>query len=230
MKRLAVFSLSLLITTYSFSQTIKVVKKNNRIKENSAVGFSLELDAKTDDIENYLAKFLKDYGKTRMANGYLSVSAPVFGDVTYTGNTLYATAEGDDKKCQVWVGLDTTEWTGRDVEKVLERVEKMTYQFGVKYYRDQAQKEIDLSQQALDATEKQKTRLINQSKDLSIILGNNEQEKLHLEKSLENNKLEHAVLLQKLENNKKSQDSISTAGLQIKKVLDGQKEKQKKIN
>jgi hypothetical protein len=67
-------------------------------------------------------------------------------------------------------------------------------------------------------------------KDLNLKLSNNEQEKLHLEKSLEANSLEHAVILQKLVNNKKSQDSISNAGLQIKKMLDAKKEKQKKVN
>jgi len=61
-------------------------------------------------------------------------------------------------------------------------------------------------------------------------LSNNEQEKTQLEKQLQSNSLEHAVLLQKIENNKKSQDSVVNAGLQIKKVLEAQKEKQKKVN
>jgi hypothetical protein len=109
-------------------------------------------------------------------------------------------------------------------------VNKVVFQFGVRFYHDLVQKEIDQSQQAFDATEKQKTRLINQNKDLNLRLGNNEQEKIHLEKSLEANALEKAVLLQKLENNKKAQDSVVNAGVQIKKVLDAQIEKQKKIN
>ncbi len=230
MKRLATFSFALLLTSISFAQTIKVTKKNNRIKDAQALGYSLELTGKGEDVESSLNKFLKDYGKTRSTTDYVSVSGPALGGTVYEGNVLYATTEGSDTKSQVWIGLDTAEWRGRDPQRVLERVEKMVYQFGVKFYRDQIQKEIDESQQAFDATEKQKIRLTNQNKDLNIRLGNTDQERIHLEKSLETNKLEHAVLLQKLVNNKKSQDSVANAGVQIKKVMDAQKEKQKKVN
>ena len=80
------------------------------------------------------------------------------------------------------------------------------------------------------ATEKQQARLTNQNKDLNLRLGNNEQERVHLEKALEVNRLEKAVILQKLVNNKKSQDSVANAGVQIKKVLEVHKERQKKVN
>ena len=59
-------------------------------------------------------------------------------------------------------------------------VEKLVYQFGVRFYRDQIQIDIDESQQAFDATEKQQARLTNQNKDLNLRLGNNEQERVHL--------------------------------------------------
>ena len=128
------------------------------------------------------------------------------------------------------MGIDTAGWRGFDINRVMTSLEKVAYQFGVKFYRDQIQKEIDESQRAFDATEKQKTRLLNQSKDLTLRVANNDQERIHLEKSLATNKLEKTVLLQKITNNKKSQDSIANAGLQIKKVMEVQKEKQKKVN
>jgi hypothetical protein len=106
----------------------------------------------------------------------------------------------------------------------------MVYQFGIKFYRDQVQKQIDETQQALDAVEKQQQRSLNQSKDLTIKLSNNEQEKIQLEKSLENNKLENVALKIRIENNKKAQDSLVNVNTQIKKVLEVQKEKQRKIN
>jgi hypothetical protein len=136
---------------------------------------------------------------------------------------------GDDQKAQVWLGIDTAEWKTSSAS-VLERIEKIVYQFGVTFYQEQIQKEVDETQRAFDATEKQIVRLTNQVKDLTLRLSNNEQEKIHLEKSLEANSLEHAVILQKIENNKKSQDSVVNAGLQIKKMLDVKKEKQKKVN
>jgi hypothetical protein len=229
MNRLAIFSFAMLISLSAVAQTVKVTSKSNRIKGNACAGFSLDLDGKADDVENSLARFLKDYGKPRSTTDYVSVTGPTLGRNTYDGKTFYGTVTGDDSKAQVWIGVDTTEWKSSS-GAALERIEKMTYQFGVTFYKEKIQKEIDESQRAFDATEKQKTRLTNQNRDLYLRLGNNEQEKTQLEKQLQSNSLEHAVLLQKIENNKKSQDSVANAGVQIKKVLDAQKEKQKKVN
>lgn len=229
MNRLAIFSFAMLISLSAVAQTVKVNSKSNRIKGNACAGFSLELDGKADDVENSLVKFLKEYGKPRSSTDYVSVTGPTLGGSFYDGKTLYATVTGDDKKAQVWLGVDTAEWKTSSVS-ALDRIEKMAYQFGVNFYKEQIQKEVDESQRAFDATEKQKTRLANQVKDLNLQLSNNEQEKVHLEKSLEANSLEHAVLLQKIANNKKSQDSVANAGMQIKKILDAKKEKQKKVN
>lgn len=229
MNRLAIFSFAMIMSLSALSQTVKVSAKSNRIKGNACTGFSLDLDGKADEVENALAKFFKDYGKPRATTDYVSVTSPTLGGSTYDGKTLYGTVTGDDKKAQVWIGVDTAEWN-TSASTALERIEKMAYQFGVNFYRDQIQKEIDESQRALDATEKQKVRLTNQVKDYNLQLSNNEQERVHLEKRLEANSLEKAVLLQKIENNKKSQDSVANAGIQIKKVVDLKKEKQKKVN
>ena len=230
MKRLAIFSVAILMASGGFCQTIKIGKKQNRIKEADAMGYASEILGKTGEIENSLGKFLKEVGKVRSSSSYISVIGPTLGGTLYEGNILYAKATGDDSKCEVWMGLDTAEWRGRDQSEVMARIEKMTYQFVLKYYRDLAQKDIDASQQAFDATEKQKIKLTNQNKDLNIKLGNNEQDKIRLEKALEMNKLDNAVLKQRIMNNKNSQDSVATAGVQIKKVLEAQKEKQRKIN
>ena len=110
------------------------------------------------------------------------------------------------------------------------QLEKLVYQFGVKFYRDKIQAQIDEGQQAFDAVVRKQQRLTNQSKDLTIRLGNNEQEKVQLEKTLESNKLENLVLLQKIVNNKKAQDSVALASEQIKKVIELHKERQRKVN
>jgi hypothetical protein len=230
MKPFAMFYLIFTSILISEAQTINVVKKNHKVKSATATGHAVELKGGINDAETILPKFLKNYGKTRSNVGFTTVSNPFLNGITYEGKIIYATIEGNETQCEVWIGLDTAEWNGEDIPRILDRVNKVVYQFGVRFYHDLVQKEIDESQQAFDATEKQKTRLTNQNKDLNIRLGNNEQEKIHLEKSLEANALEKAVLLQKLENNKKAQDSVSNAGIQIKKVLDAQIEKQKKIN
>jgi hypothetical protein len=223
--------LAVIIVYSNAQQQVKTSRKENRVKGSTAIGYAVDLEGKSTEVSSSLTKFLKEFGRTRSSFDYVSISGPTLGGTTYeSSNVLYATTEGDDKKCKAWIGIDTANWRGKDTDKVLENVERIAYQFGVKFYRDLAQKEIDETQRALEAIEKQKTRLTNQNKDLNAKLGNNEQEKTYLEKSMANNQLEHAALLQRIENNKKSQDSISAAGLQIKKVLEAQKEKQNKIN
>ena len=58
----------------------------------------------------------------------------------------------------------------------------------------------------------------------------NEQDLIKLEKAIVDNKNEHVILLQKLDANKLSQDSVTNAAVQIRKVLDAQKEKKQKVN
>ncbi len=65
---------------------------------------------------------------------------------------------------------------------------------------------------------------------MNIQLGNNEQEKIHLDKSVDANKLEHEALLIKLERNKKAQDSLVNVSEQIKKVMITHQDQLRKIN
>jgi hypothetical protein len=92
------------------------------------------------------------------------------------------------------------------------------------------QKQIDETQHAADAVEKQKQRLVNQNKEMTFQLTNNEKEKIHLQKSIENNRLEYEALLIKLEKNKKAQDSLTNVSTQIKKVKETHEERLRKIN
>jgi chromosome segregation ATPase len=127
------------------------------------------------------------------------------------------------------MGINPAEWSSQ-ASQVTTDIEKTVYQFGLKYYRDKVQVQIDEAQQAFDAVEKQQQRTLNQHKDLTTKLTNNEQEKIRLEKQLENNKLENASLKIRIEQNKKAQDSLANVSVQVQKVLEQHKEKQKKIN
>lgn len=106
----------------------------------------------------------------------------------------------------------------------------MANDFGVRFYREKVQAQIDETQQALDAVEKQTVRFLNQGKDLATKLTNNGLEKIKLEKALETNKFESEVLKVKIDNNKKAQDSIANVAVQINKVKQSQIEKLRKIN
>jgi hypothetical protein len=212
------------------AQTVTSAAQTMRIKGEEARGYGVNLEGKKDDISSAWGKFVKDLGKNRSGGDFITITEVVLNGTAYTKGTLYVKTEGNDQKATAWIGLKETEWNEGDVNGVQKELEKVAYRFGVKYYRDKIQVQIDEAQRALDATEKQQQRLVGQNKDLTLRLSNNDQERVALEKSLENNKLENAALNVRLENNKKSQDSVAQAATRIKEVLNSHKERQRKVN
>lgn len=216
--------------SHTYAQKVTVNKKSERIKSESAEGYSTELEGRKEDIVSAFSRFLKDLGKIKSGSDYQFVEGPALGGTVYSTGVVYAQSGGNEEKTSVWLGIKAAEWTVNDITLVEKQLEKLVYQFGVKFYRDKIQAQIDEGLQAANAVVRQQQRLTNQNKDLTIKLSNNGQEKIRLEKSLEANKLENLVLLQKMENNKKSQDSVRLAGEQIKKVIEMHKERQRKVN
>jgi hypothetical protein len=219
-----------MVSSVLFSQTVTVGKRSERIKNESANGFSSDLHAKSDDVRTALNKFMKEAGKAKNNGDMIAVTEPVINGTVYSKGILYATVGGSDVKTRVWIGILASEWNSSETEGVLKEIEQMMYRFGIKYYRDKIQLQIDEAQQASDAVDKQAQRLTSENKSLTNKLQNNDQEKIRLEKSLEANKLEDLVLRQKIANNQKSQDSIAQASIKIKQVMEMHKEKQKKVN
>lgn len=205
-------------------------EQNEKIKTETASVYTTSLEGKLEDVNAAWIKFLKDIGKVRLGSDVITVNEPVLNGTSFSKKAMYAFAKESGTGVSLWAGILESEWDAKDVNYANREIGKLVYEFGVKYYRDKVQKQIDETQQALDAVEKQQQRLVNQNKDLTLKLSNNDQEKVQLEKSLEANKLEHSVLLQKIENNKKAQDSVANANVQIKKVMELHKDRMRKIN
>jgi predicted RNase H-like nuclease (RuvC/YqgF family) len=212
------------------AQTVTVNKQNEKVKNETIEVFATTLEGRKEDIQQAFARYQKEMGKVKLLSSPAVITEPVISGTPFSKGIVYAGSQSSDKATTVWMGINSTEWDEKDVTYATRELQKMVYQFGIKFYRDQAQKQIDETQQALDAVEKQQQRMLNQSKDLTIKLSNNEQEKVQLEKSLENNKLENVALKIRIENNKKAQDSLANTTIQIKKVMETYKEKQRKIN
>lgn len=230
MKRVLYFVIAFLIASNAFAQKVTVGKRTERIRNESADGYSSDLDAKSEDVRTSLNKFLKETGKSKNNGDMIVINEPVINGVVYTKGILYASVTGSDVKTRVWLGILTSEWNSNDVETVLKDIEQMTYRFGIKYYRDKIQLQIDEGQQAADAVTKQTQKTTSEGESLQRKLKANDDEKIRLEKALEANKLEDLVLKQKIVNNKKSLDSLAAAGVKIKTVIDGHKERQNKVN
>jgi len=209
------------------AQTVKVVKESIRMKNEIARGFQTELEGKPDEVAASLSRFLKAVGKSKKVEDVESISLPLINGKNYTSPFLYRVR---DKSTQaVWFGIRPSDW-GPDSTQLYTEIEKLLYDFSVTFYREKVQMQIDESMRALQAVERQQQRLVNQHKDYTTRLGENKNEKIQLEKSLENNKIQFEALNKKIAQNKKDQDSVALAGEQIKKVIEMQKEKQRKIN
>ncbi len=229
MKKFTVL-LALCITTFAFSQKVTVNKKGDKIKGDAADGYGTTLEGSQDKVTTALNRFLKDLGKVRSGSNYQYIEGPAMGGTVYQTGILYVIADGNEEKTSVWMGIKAEEWTVNDIKIVEGQIEKLVYQFGVKFYRDKIQAQIDEAIRASEAVTRQQQRLVNENKNLNLRLTNNAQEKIQLEKNLETNKLEKLVLDQKIINNKKSQDSVKLAGEQIQKVIELHRERQRKVN
>ena len=230
MNKFLFFNLFFLIANLACAQTVTVTKQNETAKGETIEAFAITLEGRKETIKTAWIKFLKETGKLKLFGEPMTVTEPAINGTQFSKGILYAGNNESDKSSTVWFGINPAEWEDKDVTFANRELQKMLNQFGVKFYRDQVQIQIDETQQALDAVAKQQQRVLNQNKDLSIKLSNNEQEKVQLDKSLETNTLENAALKIKLENNKKAQDSLVNSTTQIKKVMELHKEKQRKIN
>ena len=225
---LLVVGLAVCSTVYA--QQVKVQGHSEKGDGENIEGFIVELEGKKAQVAPLWNKFLRGFGKSRQGAGFTTISGPALGGTVYPKGILYADLREKDERAAVWLGYREGTWEANDEGVIKREIEQALYGFGVKFYKDQIQEQIDEAQRASEAVVRQQQRLANQNRELTIQLGNNEQEKLKLEQRLEANTLEHAALLQKLENNKLAQDSVAQAGEQIKKMIEVHKDRQQKVN
>lgn len=212
------------------AQTIAVKKEIARIKGNNVPGYETELEGSVEEVTAALNKYLKIFAKLKPGNNPITTSEIVISNISYK-SPVYALVRERGNRAAAWLGIKPEEWSSaEEAEKVQNELERLTRDFAVTFYRDRVQAQIDESERALQAVERQQQRLLNENKNLNLRLENNQKEKAQLEKSLEANKLEYLNLQTRLEQNKKSQDSLAVVLEQVKKVLETHKERKQKIN
>jgi hypothetical protein len=209
----------------AFAQSVVTKKKASRVEGENVTGYEVSLGAREDEVRVSLTKFLKAIGRTRQSGDYITISEPVVGGKKYT-QTLYAITRSSGNSASAWIGMQSNvgEESGLDRD-----LDKLAYDFGVTFHREKIQTQIDESLRALQAVEKQQSRLVNQNEDLNHKIENNKREKTALEKSLVDNKIELDDLKRKLADNGKAQDSIAVTAEQIRKVVEMHKERQRKV-
>ncbi len=229
MNKVAVLGILLLLSQSVVAQKVTVSEQSEKVKGESAEGYATELEGKKDAVNQAWLKSLREIGKVRQGTDPVTVTEPNFNGLGFPKGTIYAIVTEKGSNTRVWLGIRSSEWESNDVKRIKNELEKAVYRFGVKYYRDKIQAQIDEAQQALDAVEKQKSRIANQTKDLELQLANNVQEKVLLDKSIATNKVENQTLTLKLQNNTHAQDSLTQAGVQIEKVRQMHLDRQKSV-
>lgn len=213
-----------------YAQTIAVKTESARIKGANVQGYETELEGNVDEVTAALNKYLKVFAKLKPGNNPITTSEIVISNVSYK-NPVYALVRERGNRAAAWFGIKPEEWpSAEEAEKVQSELERLTRDFAVTFYRDRIQAQIDESERALQAVERQQQRLLSENKNLNVRLENNQKEKVQLEKSLEANKLEYLNLQTRLEQNKKSQDSLAVVLEQVKKVVEMHRERKQKIN
>lgn len=212
------------------AQKVETGTSSERIKGTSVRGYYTELEGTQEEVTASLTRYLKSYGKIKFASNPITVTEYVLNSKQYTV-PLYAFAQERGGKTVAWLGVRPESSADSAQAKAVDKeLNRLMYEFGVKFYRDKIQVNVDESLRAQQAVERQQQRMANESKNLQIRLENNQKEKVQLEKAIDVNKLEYLNLLTKIEQNKKSQDSLALAVEQVKKVVEMHKERQKKIN
>ena len=228
-KKFTVLALALLPSFVLSAQSVKVKKESARIKGETAEGYGVDLEGSFSEVNASFVKYIKTLGKVKQNSDYIILTeSPLNGK--NSALPVLATTKDHDKNAQAWLGIKTSDWPVDAVEGMSKQLEKALYDFGVQFYRDKVQAQIDETNRALQAVEKQQQKLTVQNRDLNISLEDNKREKIQIEKSLEKNKLGYETLLKRIEKNKKDRDSVALAGEQIKKVIEAQRIKQSKIN
>jgi hypothetical protein len=227
-KKVVLLSALLSIFSFGWAQTVKVRKESAGVKNESLAGYIVSLDGSQPEVTAAFVKYLKSYGKVRQGEP-ITVSEPTIEGIKYN-SLLYAIAQPKDNDATAWLSFDRSVLAKDQIGTLEKAVEKILYDFGVQYYRNKIQVQIDESSRAAQAVDRQQQKLINESKVLSSRLEDNKREKIQLEKSLENNKLANETLLKKIEKNKHDQDSVAQAATQVKKVVELHREKQRKVN
>jgi len=211
------------------AQKVTVSKEKERIKGNHLEGYATELNGTLEEVNASFIKYLKTVGKVKA----FSVLPTQVTDANVNGvryaAPIHAMTRAKGEKVLAWIGLDNAADSSQ-ASSARKDFEKVVYDFGVRFYQDQIQKDIDESERAQQTAEKKTQQLQNENKSLNSRLEFNQKEKLRLEKALADNKLEYETLLLNIASNIKGQDSVSVATEQIKKMVDLHKERQKKVN
>ncbi len=216
------------LSFHALSQSVIVTKQRERVKGENAFGYATTLDAPKDELNASLQRYLKTFGKPKSLDEMW-----VVGETSLNGEViakpLYSSVKVAGTKSSVWMGVSLKEW-GPDSLKIITSLEGFVKAFGVNFYRDKIQGQIDEAQRAVEAVIKQQQRTATENKNLLQRTENNKNERMQLRKALENNQQDSINLKLRFEQNLLGKDSLQFVLEKVKSALEFQRERQRKVN
>jgi hypothetical protein len=218
----------LLISVLSFGQTVIVKKEKQKIKNDNIYSFATTLDASTEDVNGALLKFLKNYGKPKQQDEAIVLAECIVNGQAFS-KALYGNTRQGGAVTHAWIGVNLNEWAA-DSAMVVGRLEAMVKEFGVNFYRDKIQLQIDEAQRAVDIVNRQQQRTLNEQQSIQQKIENNKKEYQQLLKAIQKNRSDSVALVLRLDKNKASTDSLRIVSDKVKQAVVFQKERQGKVN
>lgn len=225
-KKFFALGIFMLAGVLAYAQKVTVSAGSERINGKNCDGYSTLLTGSVEEVNTSLTKYLKTLGKVKTTGNQFQVSEAQVNLTKYV-NPFFAVSKVKGEQVMVWMGASEE---SDSVKSIRNELEKLVYNFGVKFYKDKIQADIDESLRAQNAAEKQRQRLTLEGKNLASRQEMNAKEKIRLEKALADNKLDSTKFVTALARNRKSLDSLAVAAEQIRKMVEAHKERQRKVN
>lgn len=220
--------LFLLSVVSSMAQTVVVKKEEQRVKGAVAYGFSTTMEANQEEVNTAMTRYMKTFGKPKQSDAVIINAETLLNGEVYA-KPLYALVKGSSTRAAAWMGINLSEW-GADSTAIVTKLENFVKSFGVNFYRDKIQAQVDEAQRAVEAVEKQQQRATNENKNLQQKVVNNTNEYIQLTKAIKNNRADSVTLQLRLIDNRKNQDSLIVVLDKVKKAVELQKDRQRKVN
>lgn len=225
-KKFFALGILMLAGVLAHAQKVSVSAGSERINGKTCDGYTTTVTGSVAEVNSALTKYLKTLGKVKASDNQFQVSEAQVNLTKYV-NPFFAVTKAKGEQVWVWMGASEE---SDSVKSIRNELEKLVYNFGVKYYKDKIQVDIDESLRAQNAAEKQQQRLTQDGKNLTSRQEMNAKERLRLQKALAQNQLDSTRFVTALAKNKVSLDSLAIATEQIKKMVETHKERQRRVN
>ncbi len=211
------------------AQNISLKATTKRVEGKSRDGFSVVIHDEYETVKGDWLKKLRGISKVKKRRNFYWLAELNLPNLPEQPVEAYTQIGVKDSLANLWIGMKygDEEGANKDAEKELENY---LYTYAYEYRKAQIQEQISDAERAAQFASRKHQRLITEEKNLNNRLLDTQNEKTRLEERVSGLILEIEVLMEKIETNKKDQEATYQQLEEIKKVLEGHKNRLKALN